>query len=307
LLVARSSWLLLALAACAEGGDAGSTLVVGLTSDYTAGDDLERLEVDMRADGVSLLAESRALGDGAMTFPSELRFDDIDEGARLALTLRGLHAGVPRVVRHVETTMVRSAPRLLRVHLEELCDLQGEIAAPSCDDVAETCISGQCRSAFADPSWQVPYDPAWPTDMGDACKPFTSGPPSVTVGLGQADYYAASDYDLAEVEAGPQGGHHIWVAVRVKGIHQSGTITTVSGEVPSLALGVEPLRVVFTMDPDEGGYCKLSGLRFQLDAGEGIDIEPLLGREAKVTVTLTDVDGAIVSDDLWVTLSDYII
>ena len=70
---------------------------------------------------------------------------------------------------------------------------------------------------------------------------------------------------VAQVEAGPQGGHHIWVAVRMKGLLQSGSITSVTGHFPELDQDVGPFQVIFTFDQDEGGYCKLYGLRFQLD------------------------------------------
>jgi hypothetical protein len=99
------------------------------------------------------------------------------------------------------------------------------------------------------------------------------------------------DGDTAQVEMGPQGGHHIWVAIRDKGLHQSGSITSITGHFPDLNLDVGPFDVIFTQEVDEGGYCKIYGLRFQID--EQYPIEMLLGLPLDVTVTVTDTDHTV--------------
>lgn len=126
------------------------------------------------------------------------------------------------------------------------------------------------------------------------------------VGAGQSDFFAIEDYEIAQIEAGPQGGHHIWVAARLKNLTQSGSITEVGAEIPSLGLSITPLKVIFTFDPDEGGYCKIFGLRLQLDI-DGDDIMAMRGQEAKVVMTITDADDDVGSGEKWVTLSDTIL
>jgi hypothetical protein len=111
------------------------------------------------------------------------------------------------------------------------------------------------------------------------------------VGEGQGDYLPTTDGDTAQVEAGPQGGHHIWVALRAKNLTQSGSVTNVTGHFPDLGYDVGPYAVIFTLEPDEGGYCKLYGLRFQLDADH--PIEEMLGHPLDVTVKVTDADGDV--------------
>lgn len=96
---------------------------------------------------------------------------------------------------------------------------------------------------------------------------------------------------MAQVEAGPQGGHHIWVAVRMKNLLQSGSITSITGHFDDPKLDVGPFQVIFTFDSDEGNYCKLYGLRFQLD--QATDIQSLLGKTVKITVKVTDKDGTV--------------
>jgi hypothetical protein len=214
---------------------------------------------------------------------------------------------VLRVARHMETDIEADERRLVRIHLQAQCrlepDSQAGPGAPTCNESSETCIAGSCQPSTGQ---QEPYSSDWASDLGDACKPTGAGPPEVVVGQGQSDYLAAMDYAPAQLEAGPQGGHHIWIAARIKNLRQSGSITEVGGEIPSIGLSITPLKVVFTMDVDEGGWCKLHGLRFQLDV-DGNDINQTLGQELKVVITVTDSNGAVGSGERWFTLSSDII
>ena len=49
--------------------------------------------------------------------------------------------------------------------------------------------------------------------------------------------------------------------------------------------------LIHPADPDEGGYCKIYGLRFQLDTQH--DIHEMLGKTLDVTATITDKDKEI--------------
>jgi hypothetical protein len=105
------------------------------------------------------------------------------------------------------------------------------------------------------------------------------------------------------VEAGPQGGHHIWIAILMKNLLRSGSRTTVTGVAQSTATQIAPYEVIFTFDPAEGGWCKLFGLRFQLDAN-GVDYVPLLGHELDVTVFVADRAGDMAQGARRVMLAD---
>jgi hypothetical protein len=297
---------LLGLAACPD--DATGSLVVGITSDYQAGSQLDRLEVSMQVDGEVINAQTLTLGPGATEFPAELTFDALEEGSDVSVMLRGFSGAARVVERYAETQALADQTALLRVHLESTCRLGAADPsnpvppAPECS-VPQTCIRGQCRDSFVHPGELEPYEPGWhESSAGDICKPADAGAPSVTVGRGQSDYLKAEDYEVAQVEAGAQGGHHIWVAARVKNLRRSGSITEVAGEIPDLNLQISPLKVIFTMDPDEGGFCKIYGLRFQIDI-DGGDINDMLGKDMKVTVSISDSDGAVGTGELWVTLS----
>jgi hypothetical protein len=136
----------------------------------------------------------------------------------------------------------------------------------------------------------------------DTCKPSAGANPVVALGWGQNDYLALADLQTLDVEAGPQGGHHIWIAVRMKNLLGSGSKTVIEGIQPDSKTSISPFEVIFTYEPTEGGYCKLYGLRFQLDA-DGVDYVPLLGKELDVSATVTDRAGATGHDTRRVLLS----
>jgi hypothetical protein len=62
---------------------------------------------------------------------------------------------------------------------------------------------------------------------------------------------------------------------------------------------IAPTAFIFTYDADEGGWCKLSGLRFQLDVG-ALDLKSaykaFLGKPLDITVTVSDQSGNTASD-----------
>jgi hypothetical protein len=139
-----------------------------------------------------------------------------------------------------------------------------------------------------------PYRVDWAENPPDVCKPATGGAPQVIVGTGQTDYGNLNDGQTLQAELGPQGGHHVWIAVRMKGLRQSGSRTILTATQPGTGLTVPPTAFVFTFDRDEGGYCKLYGLRFQLDSGAanlGEDYKRFLGKPLDITVAVEDAGG----------------
>ena len=55
----------------------------------------------------------------------------------------------------------------------------------------------------------------------DACKARLDSAPMVNVGEGQLAWHAVTDNQVLQWEKGPQGGHHIWIALRLTGLAQS--------------------------------------------------------------------------------------
>lgn len=299
------------LAGCGSPEPTTGSIIVGLTSELRVPTDIQELHVVMRVNGAVVLDETRGSFAGApqpLSFPTELPFQGLDDGDQVEVELEAFGGEALRVLlvsRRAATTVVGGVTLLFRVRLEVEC---APVAGSSVECGAPlTCITGVCRDAFVDPRSLEEYNPSWSEVSTDICKPAGGGDPIVIVGKGQSDYLPMEDLEVAQVEAGPQGGHHIWVAIRMKNLRQSASITSVTGFVPDLSLELSPFNVIFTFDPDEGGYCKLYGLRYQLDA-DGNAIEGLLGHTMKVTVTVTESkEGGVGVGERMVKLSDSIL
>ena len=312
MLVSPRRLLALATVVCAGCGhatndpppDGSGAVVVGVRSDLRAGVDVDRLRVSMTAGG-------QAYRDDVLTpsspnrlrFPLELPFEGLSDGTDVAVLLEASLSAIPMplVTRLASTRVERGRRLLLPVSLERSCVLAapGGMGGPQCA-APETCVHGKCVSSAVDPSALADYTPGWAA-TSDVCKPAGGGPPVVIVGQGQSDYLALADGAVTQVEAGPQGGHHVWVAVRMKNLRQAGSVTSVTGHFPELARDVGPFNVIFTFDQDEGGYCKLFGLRFQLD--QAVSIDELLGHKLEITVSVQDQDGSVGSGTKLVQLS----
>jgi hypothetical protein len=130
--------------------------------------------------------------------------------------------------------------------------------------------------------------------LPDRCKRNDDAPPVLFVGTGMSDFLPLTAGQTLQAEPGPQGGHHIWIAARMKNVKQRRTTTRIEGREPETGVSIPPTTFIFTFAPTEGGYCEIHGLRYQLDNG-GIDYKQFLGKPLDVTVTLTDPSGATVA------------
>lgn len=300
------SLILLAFApACGDGappgggGGAGGvssatgSVIVGVLSDLRVGVDFQAMHVVMKA-GDDLVRDEIQQAGATLKLPAELPFEGLPADTRVHVEIEALatNGGASTVLvrRVAETKIVAGKKLLLRVGLDSSCVLAAGSTASSCS-AADTCIAGICAAPLVDPAVLGAYTPGWAVTSNDPCKPAGGGAPIVIVGEGQGDYLPTMDGVTAQVEAGPQGGHHIWVAVRMKNLAQSGSITSITGHFPDLGIDVGPFDVIFTFEPDEGGYCKLFGLRFQLDQND--DINSLLGHPLDVKVTISDPESVV--------------
>ncbi len=212
-------------------------------------------------------------------------------------------APAPLFQRLASSHFVPGNVSLLRVPLESRCivdpptprasKVPGPLSGPTCTAPA-TCISGVCQSRDVPPQRLEPYVKAWPGNAPDRCKQPNSGPPDLQVGTGQSYYRPFVKDQVLQAEAGPQGGHHIWIATRMKNMKQAGSTTKIVGIQPDTKVAIPPTTLAFTYAPDEGDFCKLYGIRYQLD-NEGIDYKQFLGKPLDLQVTVTDSAGATVT------------
>jgi hypothetical protein len=271
------------------------TVIVGVTSDLRVGVDIDRVHVVMSVAGKTIKEEDLTVTSASspLTLPTELPFADLPDGTAIAVQLDAFGVGGSAMLltsRTASTKIIAGEKLLFRVALDSRCVVAPGSSAPTCD-APETCVAGACVPSAVDAKTLPPYSSTWSKVSNDICKPEGSGPPVVSVGEGQADYLPTMDGVEAQVEAGPQGGHHIWIAIRMKGLLQSGSITAVTGHFPELNQDIGPFQVIFTFDQDEGGYCKLYGLRFQLD--QVLSVDQVLGKTLEVQVKVTDKEGAV--------------
>jgi len=294
----------------------GSSLVVGVT-----GEDLRTLleSVKVTAKVSGELAKEATVardGNGVLKFPAEITVEGA-AGAPVEVTLVGYGAPVVgtrgpsdppaasvALLNRLVTTTMPKEKSLVRVQLDSRC-LPVGTGAVECPG-GTTCQGGRCVDASVPASALEPYTPDWPTSAPDPCRPANAGPPELSIGKGQTDYAPLAPNETVKMELGPQGGHHIWIAVRLRNLKQAGSRTALSAVQPDTGLKATPTAFVFSLDTDEGGYCKLYGLRFQLDAGGdlGMAYKAFLGKPLDVTVEVTDVAGRKASATQRVLIAD---
>jgi hypothetical protein len=142
-----------------------------------------------------------------------------------------------------------------------------------------------------------PFTASW-------CKPSLAAGTTATVFVGEGQTFYKDIADNTELiwEKGPQGGHHVWIALRQRGLRMSGTIITIDledVEDPAKPRLVNHSRLIYDFDKDEGfdpekgGFCTRPGLRMQLDNAGAVPLVELLGHKVRVKTELKDPDGAI--------------
>jgi hypothetical protein len=210
-------------------------------------------------------------------------------------------APAPLIQRLSSTHFVPDRLALLRVPLESRCivypvvprgasKVPGPLSGPTCTPPA-TCVLGACLTSEVPPGRLETYAPNWPANAPDSCKHRDGGPPDLQLGTGQSYYLPLTPGQTLQAESGAQGGHHIWIATRMKNLKQAGTTTKIAGIQPETGVRIPPTTLAFSYSPDEGGYCKLYGIRYQLD-NEGIDYKQFLGKPLDLEVTTTDPAGS---------------
>ena len=230
-------------------------------------------------------------------------------GAAVEVSVDATQANGATVISRIGSTALTAGnKRLLRIVLDQQCvNIPGSVKSITCA-APTTCSNGGCIASGVSPDQLEDYEAGWAAAPPDICRPAHHGAPELMMGTGMTDYAPLVDGQVLQLEQGPQGGHHIWLATRMKNLRRSGSTTFLSAKL----LGdpnpnVTPAAYVFTFDPDEGSYCKLWGLRFQLDADAtdfANDYKRFLGKDVEVTITVTDSTKASASATRRVHIAD---
>jgi hypothetical protein len=142
-------------AGCARDAAPSGTVVVGVTSDFAVGDEIDRLDVTARVGG-ALREETRGASgaDEELAFPAEIRLDGLSGDTPIDASFKAFSGPSSFLSRLASTRAVAGETRLLRVRLERGCipsyRLPGGGLAPVCS-APETCIGGACVSTTVDP------------------------------------------------------------------------------------------------------------------------------------------------------------
>jgi hypothetical protein len=274
------------------GGDGDTIVVVGIQGEEVASS-IQAVHYTVKVPGQPDIDKTVDVGKLPLEEPVTA---GADTTAQIDVKVDGLIGGGKTVAieRLASTHFVAHDKMLLRVRLEARCEAdlsRGAPTLPACN-APQTCITGVCADSMVLAGALEPYTATWPPNAPDICKPAGHGAPTVLLGTGQQDFLPVTDGETVNLEKGPQGGHHIWTAVRMHNLKQSGSTTTVTAVQPGTGLTVPPTGVVFTYSPDEGGYCKLFGITFRLDSPSDLAYyKNFLGKPLDVTVTVKDGGG----------------
>lgn len=207
----------------------------------------------------------------------------------------GQPRGAAGVVRLARTRFVAGETRLLPLRLEARCAsnpplMMGgapPITGPTCA-APLTCIGARCESSDVAPAELLPYQASWWTKLPDKCR--DAGAPEVVLGAGDRPFAPLTPGEKLVTEAGPQCGHHLWLAVKAKGMSQLDTMTTIKSTLVDTGEVVPTSQYAFSFGGLDAGGCTLSPLRYQLDFGPG-QWARFAGKQLDVTVELTDAAG----------------
>lgn len=295
------------------------TLVVGVQSD-----DLSALITSVHivatVDGKPTLDITQS---SSPILPKEVEIT-AKPGARVEVVVDATNPSIstPVVTRRAETIMPGTpSKRLLRMALEARCAAStppdaGPSSPPPLPQAEpcsapNTCNAGRCVSAAVPFEALEEYVPNWPATAPDLCRPANAGAAELVLGTGQTDYGPLADGQTLQLEKGPQGGHHIWMAVRMRNMKRSGSRTALYAKLPDdPGAQIYPAAYVFSFERDEGSYCKLYGLRFQLDSGAA-DLreayKKFLGKKLEVTAEVTDSIGQKATSTRSIMIADKIL
>jgi hypothetical protein len=296
-----------------------ATLVVGVQGQPGLTGVVAALRVATTVDGAPTQSALYSVTDPTPLLPQEIKIEQPQgaEGKRVAIRIDGFaKPGIgaspapsdpaPVLTRIADAPFVCGETRLVRLRLEAQCLVAGfpGAFAPSCTP-PQSCQAGRCVSGTLLAQDLEPYAANWADDAPDACKPANAGPPEVLLGTGQTDFHPIG-VDPINPEKGPQGGHHLWIAVRMKNLKQAGSTTTLTAVQPDSGITLPVTSFVFTFDRDDGGYCKLFGLRYQLD-NAATPVETFLGKPLDVTAEVKDATGLSAKSTVRVNVGDTVV
>lgn len=279
--------------------DPSTEIIVGIDAENfrSQGYLVDLLDVVAKVDGV-VAAKETLEAEKVTLFPREVRLlapkAKPDALVEIEVTARDKGSltspSMPPIVsRRATARFVKGKSLLAYVFLEVRCNTfpmmgGGGPSGPTCA-APTTCIGGACRSAELGP---LPdYRTDWAKNPPSACG---TGTPEIEIAQGETKLEPLADGATIALERGPQCGHHLWLAVRMKNLAQSGTTTVLSATQPGGGVTVPATGFPYAYAGADGGACEIAGLRFQVDAS-GAQAAAFLGKPLDLTIEATDKAG----------------
>jgi hypothetical protein len=288
--------LILAMAcASADAGktESGARTVIGFSTEgytstasvnhvrlrVTRGSEVQTTDVDLPLKKTELTVR----GEGSVTVELEGYSGAVSEPSAL------------RWVQRARSPLNRdnSSARLLRMGFDPLCVSNAPASVVRCGK-EETCARGVCIPMARSSLELEAYDPNWFVPAPDPCRNSALVDADVEIGFGASGYTRFLDGASLALEAGPQGGHHLWIGVKGRNFAQQGTLVSITGRNPDTNALASPAAFVFSLNPESDGRCSVTGLRYQVDTG-GLNYREFLGAPFEIKVEMRDRFGAISS------------
>lgn len=259
-------------------------MVAGLSTDLAIGFDLHQIQISPQVNGSLRPSTTLKYGAAKALLPAEFPIEPVLDGDEILITAQAFQQNqpIPLITRRAKTQAVAGRTILLSLSLSETC------TNIPCD-TSTTCIGGQCTDPWIAPSALPDYSPTWLASAEDACKTPTSGTPQLTIGQGRDSFSPVEENQVVPIEPGSQGGHHIWIALRIRGLRQMGSILSIDGYYPALDFRLLPFRSMITLHRTGGEECEIFGVRFQID--RDIPVAQVRGQALDMDIALEDPNG----------------
>ena len=145
-------------------------------------------------------------------------------------------------------------------------------------------------------------------DASDAERPDVrdtgSGEPFIVIGSGLSEFIELEEGDPIEMVMGPQGGWHIDISVRIRGLVPEDLELEINGfddeTDEQVAIRVERILSPRRVLEDGEGHVRLGDLLVFMILSE----DEIVGRRVRVEARCTQPDGLTAADSLVVTVAD---
>jgi hypothetical protein len=232
------------------------------------------------------------------TFPFEVPFLDLVAGDAVEIQLDAPGdpiSGLPPFTQLARTTVVASKILLLRAPISSYC-------YSPCDPPG-TCYLGECRDLQTPPEMLEEYYKDWANYS--YCKPKGAGAPELALSAGSRSFVPTSDGQVVDLVAGPQGGHHLWLALRAKNLRHHSQIT-LTGHLSGPDIDIFPqMSTAVFVDYPSLGLCEATNLRLIVD--HDVDYQQFLGQELQIDIHIEDEDGAMADESTVVNVSNNVV